>query len=162
MGNSFTKMCLKIVTDNLQAFAAASVMSDRICIESEGKTKVNLSAEDLMACCPTCSPHDYGCQKGDPLEAFKFWVKTGLVTGGPHHFRKTVQTPIFQCFTINVFHFLRVADLTLVRRIIGGRTPIACSTALTKSTSLVTKATSTKVTLTTQLRGILFRYDSIS
>lgn len=38
-----------------QAFAAVEAMSDRICIHSKGDLQVNLSAEDLLACCDMCS-----------------------------------------------------------------------------------------------------------
>nr|AAO60044.1 midgut cysteine proteinase 1 [Rhipicephalus appendiculatus] len=40
------------------AFAAAESISDRICIHTNGKVQVNISAEDLLACCHTCG---HGC-----------------------------------------------------------------------------------------------------
>ncbi|KAK5984532.1 Papain family cysteine protease, partial [Trichostrongylus colubriformis] len=33
------------------AFGAAEAMSDRICIASEGKTQVTMSADDVLSCC---------------------------------------------------------------------------------------------------------------
>lgn len=60
------------------AFGAVEAMSDRICIASKGKIQVSLSADDLLACCKSCG---YGCDGGDPLSAWKYWVKDGIVTG---------------------------------------------------------------------------------
>lgn len=63
------------------AVAAASVMSDRLCIHSGGQLNVELSAEDLMACCKDCGN---GCQ-GGYLDgtAFQYWIDAGLVSGAP-------------------------------------------------------------------------------
>uniref|UniRef100_A0A915Q7B8 Ras-GEF domain-containing protein n=1 Tax=Setaria digitata TaxID=48799 RepID=A0A915Q7B8_9BILA len=46
------------------AIAAVEAMSDRICIMSNGKAQVTLSAEDLLSC-----------------SAWKYWVSNGIVTG---------------------------------------------------------------------------------
>jgi len=37
-----------------QAFGAVEAMSDRICIASNGKVNVHVSAEDLLSCCDDC------------------------------------------------------------------------------------------------------------
>uniref|UniRef100_A0AC34FJQ5 Peptidase C1A papain C-terminal domain-containing protein n=1 Tax=Panagrolaimus sp. ES5 TaxID=591445 RepID=A0AC34FJQ5_9BILA len=60
------------------AFGAVEAMSDRICIASKGKLQVTLSADDLLSCCHMCG---FGCNGGDPLAAWRFWVKDGIVTG---------------------------------------------------------------------------------
>ncbi|CAI4226329.1 unnamed protein product [Auanema sp. JU1783] len=60
------------------AFGAVEAMSDRICIASNGEIQVSLSADDLLSCCHSCG---FGCNGGDPLSAWKYWVKDGIVTG---------------------------------------------------------------------------------
>jgi len=60
------------------AFGAVEAMSDRICIASGGNIQVSLSADDLLSCCSSCG---FGCNGGDPLAAWKFWVSDGIVTG---------------------------------------------------------------------------------
>lgn len=61
------------------AVAAVEAMSDRICIASNGKDRPHISADDLLTCCSSCG---FGCNGGYPYQAWSFWVKTGLVTGG--------------------------------------------------------------------------------
>ncbi|CAG9830178.1 unnamed protein product [Diabrotica balteata] len=61
------------------AVAAASAMSDRRCIASEGKLKVPVSAENLLSCCDSCG---YGCDGGYPEMAWDYWQDTGISTGG--------------------------------------------------------------------------------
>lgn len=63
------------------AFGAVEAMSDRICIHSEGKVHFRVSAEDLVACCHTCG---FGCNGGFPGAAWSYWVRKGLVSGGPY------------------------------------------------------------------------------
>ncbi|KAK6725859.1 hypothetical protein RB195_004279 [Necator americanus] len=60
------------------AFGAVEAMSDRICIASNGKTQVTLSADDLLSCCKFCG---FGCNGGDPYSAWKYWKNDGIVTG---------------------------------------------------------------------------------
>lgn len=43
------------------AFAAAEVMSDRICIKSEGKLQTKVSTQYILTCCPYCG---MGCNGG--------------------------------------------------------------------------------------------------
>ncbi|KAF7633491.1 Pept_C1 domain-containing protein [Meloidogyne graminicola] len=59
------------------AVAAISVISDRICIASEGKELNGISAQQLVECCDYCG----GCT-GAPNSFFPFfyWHKEGLVT----------------------------------------------------------------------------------
>lgn len=61
------------------AFGAVEVMSDRTCIHSGGKQNFHYSAENLVSCCHICG---FGCNGGFPGSAFKYWVITGLVSGG--------------------------------------------------------------------------------
>ncbi|VDD77593.1 unnamed protein product [Mesocestoides corti] len=66
------------------AFGAAEAMSDRLCIHNPEAVKgtadiVRLSADDLLSCCSICG---MGCNGGFPLEAWEFWKRKGLVSGG--------------------------------------------------------------------------------
>jgi len=58
------------------AFGAVEAMSDRICIHNGNV--VHVSAEDLVSCCKSCG---FGCNGGDPIMAWQYWVDSGLVTG---------------------------------------------------------------------------------
>lgn len=58
-------------------------MSIRLCIQTKGKKKVHLSAQDGFTCC-TAEKKCHGCHGGD---AFQYWangIKNGVVTGGEH------------------------------------------------------------------------------
>ncbi|VDP10416.1 unnamed protein product [Soboliphyme baturini] len=75
---------LKLIRDQSNcgscwAVSSASVMSDRICIASNGNHQPYISDEFITACCRFFS---YGCQGGSPLGAFLFW-QFGIPTGGP-------------------------------------------------------------------------------
>merc|ERR1712226_428119 len=59
------------------AFAAAEAASDRLCIATDGKAKLPLSAESLCFCAS-----DDGCDGGDILTPWQFIKDEGLVTGG--------------------------------------------------------------------------------
>jgi len=63
------------------AVSSAEVMTDRTCIKSNGTLAPYISDEDILSCCITCG---FGCSGGYPLQAFKFWTMTGVVTGGPY------------------------------------------------------------------------------
>lgn len=54
-------------------------MSDRVCVASQGKMVVRISAEDLTACCRSCGD---GCDGGFPESTWNYFKHTGLVTGG--------------------------------------------------------------------------------
>lgn len=65
------------------AVAAASVMSDRLCIHSNGMYNIELAAEDLMGCCKDCGR---GCNGGYmDGTSFQYWVDAGLVSGAPYN-----------------------------------------------------------------------------
>jgi cathepsin B len=57
------------------AFGAAEAMSDRNCIHLQ--KEIRLATDDLVACCLSCGS---GCNGGYPAAAWKFWVRSGLVT----------------------------------------------------------------------------------
>ncbi|XP_053208243.1 cathepsin B-like [Panonychus citri] len=61
------------------AFSSVEAMSDRTCIGTNGRTKVQLSSEDLLTCCTDCGD---GCNGGYPEAAYQYWVNSGIVTGG--------------------------------------------------------------------------------
>jgi cathepsin B len=64
------------------AFGAAEAATDRICIQTNGSTIYELSAEDILSCCNTCGS---GCNGGYPSAAWS-WIKTtGVVTGHNYH-----------------------------------------------------------------------------
>ncbi|VDP08938.1 unnamed protein product [Schistosoma mattheei] len=54
-------------------------MSDRICIHSQSKISVELSAVNLLSCCTRCG---LGCNGGIPGMAWDYWKYEGIVTGG--------------------------------------------------------------------------------
>jgi len=60
------------------AVSAASVMSDRVCIGSQGAVKTPISSNDLISCCYMCGN---GCEGGYPDETFYTWSTNGVVTG---------------------------------------------------------------------------------
>lgn len=66
------------------AIAAASVASDRLCIRSNGNITVNISAENLLACCTYCA-QTTGCDGGWPERAWRYMLIQGVVTGGGYH-----------------------------------------------------------------------------
>ncbi|KAG5900449.1 hypothetical protein JTB14_029335 [Gonioctena quinquepunctata] len=63
------------------AFGAVEAMSDRVCIHSKGSQNFHFSADDLVSCCWTCG---MGCNGGFPGAAWHYWVRKGLVSGGPY------------------------------------------------------------------------------
>nr|CAI5823015.1 unnamed protein product [Callosobruchus analis] len=77
------------------AVASASVMSDRICIHSNGKDQVRISALDLLSCCEECSDATGGCKGGYRTPAFRYWETTGIVSGGEVRHSQTDVSMIF-------------------------------------------------------------------
>ncbi|KAI6183190.1 Pept-C1 domain-containing protein [Aphelenchoides bicaudatus] len=61
------------------AVSMAEVASDRLCIQTNGRTQVQLSAIDLTSCCHNCGK---GCNEGYPQKAWEYFRREGLVTGG--------------------------------------------------------------------------------
>jgi len=60
------------------AVSSASVMSDRVCIGTNGNNKTPISAADITSCCADCG---FGCEGGWPDEAFAYWCDRGVVSG---------------------------------------------------------------------------------
>jgi hypothetical protein len=72
-----------------RAFGTAEAASDRMCISTEGKSMVPLSAEHMCFC-----SSDDGCNGGSPMEAWQWVAKHGLVTGGQQKFSGTGEDPV--------------------------------------------------------------------
>lgn len=70
------------------AVAAATTLSDRFCIASNGSTSVKLSANQLTTCCFRCG---YGCGGGFPELAWEYIYRRGLVTGGIYRSKEGCQ-----------------------------------------------------------------------
>jgi len=62
------------------AFGAVEAMTDRICVASKGQSTPHISAEDLLSCCGALCGQ--GCNGGHLEQAWMFYQRTGLVTGG--------------------------------------------------------------------------------
>lgn len=67
------------------AMAPAEVMSDRACIQSDGKVDAELSPFQLLA----CSSGSFGCEGGESADAYEFAKSNGVVTGGAFDDAKT-------------------------------------------------------------------------
>ncbi|RTG85447.1 cathepsin B [Schistosoma bovis] len=62
-----------------QAFATVDSISDRICIYSNGRVSVQLSARDVISC-----GFSAGCSHGNEIEVLMYWIVNGIVTGGSY------------------------------------------------------------------------------
>ncbi|KAJ3625020.1 hypothetical protein MTP99_018601 [Tenebrio molitor] len=69
------------------AILPASMLSDRLCIESNGSKTSRLSAEDILACCSECATEQNGCGGGVVQKVFQFWMGQGIVSGA--HYNKS-------------------------------------------------------------------------
>lgn len=61
-----------------KATSIAAVVSDRLCISSNYKIKIPLSAQHLISCCKDCC----SCNGGDVQLGWEYVKNKGLVTGG--------------------------------------------------------------------------------
>lgn len=66
----------------IQAVAAVSGMTDRLCIKSTGKKQFHFSAQHVLSCCTDCGE---GCDGGYPSQAWEFYRKHGIVSGGEYN-----------------------------------------------------------------------------
>ncbi|XP_075215934.1 cathepsin B-like cysteine proteinase 4 [Lycorma delicatula] len=66
------------------AVAAASTMTDRLCIKNNGTTNYTISAQNLVSCCSNCSPSG-GCNGGFHDRAWLYFQNNGIVTGGDYN-----------------------------------------------------------------------------
>jgi cathepsin B len=80
--------CAKVIADIRDqsacgccwAFGAAEAASDRLCIATEGKVAVPLSAQETCFCA-----QDDGCDGGQLDEAWEYIQQNGLATGGQYN-----------------------------------------------------------------------------
>lgn len=63
------------------AMAPAEVMSDRLCIQSDGERAVELSPFQLLACATSMSQ---GCDGGESTAAYEYARSVGVVSGAQH------------------------------------------------------------------------------
>lgn len=71
------------------AVSSSAAMGDRTCIAynagndagGDATKSLYLSDEDVMSCCTFCGN---GCDGGYPEMAWQYWVRDGVVTGGPY------------------------------------------------------------------------------
>jgi cathepsin B len=61
------------------------MLSDRLCIESNGSETSRLSAEDLLTCCSECATQQNGCGGGVVPKVFQFWMGQGILSGRPYN-----------------------------------------------------------------------------
>ncbi|KAH0816933.1 hypothetical protein GEV33_005858 [Tenebrio molitor] len=67
------------------AFSSTGVMTDRLCIQSEGEVKFQFSPQDILSCCENCSNSTYGCAVGGSSDrAWRYWTESGIVSGGDY------------------------------------------------------------------------------
>ncbi|XP_053204871.1 cathepsin B-like [Panonychus citri] len=77
------------------AVNTVSIMSDRLCIKSNGTINVQLSAEEVLTCCHNCSN---GCVNGGfAHKAFSYWIDHGIVTGGSYQGGGCLPYTIYPC-----------------------------------------------------------------
>jgi cathepsin B len=74
------------------AVSAATVMTDRLCIATNGTDKRKVSYQDLLECCPNCG---YKCRGGSTVFAYNYWVNTGICTGGAFNTTNNCKPYIF-------------------------------------------------------------------
>nr|CAX69461.1 Cathepsin B-like cysteine proteinase precursor [Schistosoma japonicum] len=75
------------------AIATVDSISDRICIRSNGRISVQLSARDAISC--GFSP---GCFHGSEVEVLVYWITYGIVTGGSYEDQSGCQPyPLPKC-----------------------------------------------------------------
>ncbi|XP_050426631.1 uncharacterized protein LOC126836954 [Adelges cooleyi] len=63
------------------AMSTTSAFSDRLCIATDGKFNLSLSAEQLTFCCYYCG---FQCLGGWPIQAWRYFKHHGIVTGGDY------------------------------------------------------------------------------
>ncbi|CAL8107005.1 unnamed protein product [Orchesella dallaii] len=67
------------------AVAVTAVLTDRLCIFTDGETKERYSAADVMTCCDPCSSKDTTniCAKqGKHRQVWLRWINEGITSGG--------------------------------------------------------------------------------
>jgi hypothetical protein len=68
------------------ALSTSLLMTDRLCIASNGTDNFRFSAEELLTCCPSCNERrdsPITCENGgNAAKALIHWVRNGVVSGG--------------------------------------------------------------------------------
>lgn len=69
------------------AFGSTEALNDRKCIQSGGKFKTELSAQDTTSCCNLLNGcfGSQACDGGIPSEAWSYFVNSGVVSGGDYN-----------------------------------------------------------------------------
>ncbi|VVC26950.1 Cysteine peptidase, cysteine active site,Peptidase C1A, papain C-terminal,Cysteine peptidase [Cinara cedri] len=67
---------------NCWAQATAGAFSDRLCIGTNGQFNKLISTEELTFCCYSCG---IGCHGGNPILAWQYFKRRGVVTGGNYN-----------------------------------------------------------------------------
>jgi len=60
------------------AFGAGEAITDRVCVATNQTSNPRISMDNILTCCGSCG---YGCGGGYPIQAWRYWVSTGVVTG---------------------------------------------------------------------------------
>uniref|UniRef100_A0A7I5E588 Pept_C1 domain-containing protein n=1 Tax=Haemonchus contortus TaxID=6289 RepID=A0A7I5E588_HAECO len=77
------------------AVSTAAAITDRICIATKAEKQVYISATDILSCCSKCG---FGCDGGWPIEAWKFFIDDGVVSGGDYRTKRCCRPyPIHPC-----------------------------------------------------------------
>ncbi|CAJ0609717.1 unnamed protein product [Cylicocyclus nassatus] len=81
------------------AVSAASVMSDRACIQSGGKIQTLISDSDLLSCCGGGNEVCGNCYDGGyPMKAWEHAIVNGTCSGGPYGAQNACKPyPFFPC-----------------------------------------------------------------
>ncbi|KHJ99370.1 papain family cysteine protease [Oesophagostomum dentatum] len=75
------------------AVSAASAMSDRLYVQSNGSLQTILSDSDILSCCGDyCG---YGCEGGFGIRAWEYVVKNGVCSGGPYRKKGVCKPYVF-------------------------------------------------------------------
>ncbi|XP_060858168.1 cathepsin B-like cysteine proteinase 3 [Metopolophium dirhodum] len=61
------------------AHGTTGAFADRLCVATNGEVNELISAEELTFCCHRCG---FGCNGGNPLRAWQYFKRHGVVTGG--------------------------------------------------------------------------------
>ncbi|XP_060846919.1 cathepsin B-like cysteine proteinase 3 [Rhopalosiphum padi] len=64
------------------AHGTTGAFADRLCVATNGDFNELISAEELTFCCHTCG---FGCNGGNPIRAWLYFKRHGVVTGGNYN-----------------------------------------------------------------------------